>query len=467
MHRAARLTLVVLCIVARAHGNGLDLTGIGPRATAHAGAAVASVDDFSAAYYNPAGLARRSELRAQAGLSLSTRALTFASAIDFSARQAESVRNEAPPDLLPWGGLALGVGRSLVVGIAYVAPSVISYELATAPDYDQPLPDEEHRYPQRYAASRFVLDRRGLGLGIGVRPLPWLALGIAAFAYDVSLVEDRTIWGGEPSSDPLYAPRFDMSLSATGRDRFVPTATLGFLVAPSSVPVEIGGSVSWSDSARLTGPVSLRDTRGVTGEPPQRYATANVDSGARARIQLPIPVTLRTGLRYLGRRFVVEAEVDLEFGAATAVSELSWAIDGVTVIRREGTKAAIGSVPLGAAIEDRGALRLAADVDLVPGFLTINAGYAFARGWVPRRFLSSALPDLDTLTLALGLEARVSGGGVSFGLARSFGVATDVTQAETGIQWVAPFTTEPIPVGGGRYDGAETLVSVGVEVELP
>lgn len=57
--RALRLTLIVSCLLssAIAHANEPDVYGLGSRSSAMAGAVAADASDFSAGYYNPAGLA--------------------------------------------------------------------------------------------------------------------------------------------------------------------------------------------------------------------------------------------------------------------------------------------------------------------------------------------------------------------------------------------------------------------------
>ncbi len=54
--RAAFVAAAVLCVPSSGLANGFDLFGMGSRATAMGGAAVASASDYSAVYYNPAAM---------------------------------------------------------------------------------------------------------------------------------------------------------------------------------------------------------------------------------------------------------------------------------------------------------------------------------------------------------------------------------------------------------------------------
>ena len=76
--RGATITLAaVLLAAARADANPIDLFGFGPRGQAMAGAQVADAEDTSASYYNPALLARSSDIRIDVGYQLAVPRLTI------------------------------------------------------------------------------------------------------------------------------------------------------------------------------------------------------------------------------------------------------------------------------------------------------------------------------------------------------------------------------------------------------
>src|SRR5690242_2213761 len=52
-----RFAAALLALGSVAHANPADVFGLGSRSSALGGAVAASVDDFSAAHYNPAGIA--------------------------------------------------------------------------------------------------------------------------------------------------------------------------------------------------------------------------------------------------------------------------------------------------------------------------------------------------------------------------------------------------------------------------
>jgi long-chain fatty acid transport protein len=59
--------LLAVCISAAAHAQPMDTYGMGSRSVAMAGAVTADVEDFSANYYNPAGIVRSHTMRIGAG----------------------------------------------------------------------------------------------------------------------------------------------------------------------------------------------------------------------------------------------------------------------------------------------------------------------------------------------------------------------------------------------------------------
>lgn len=440
----------------------LDVAGVGARALAHAGAATVSADGHAALYYNPAGMARQGGVRAQVGLALVEYDASYLTSIDFGLDAAPpKVEDRAGAERAPWLGAQAGLGDRVVVGAAYYEPTVRSLAFAEPADYDILLPDERFEHPHRYMATRWVLRRRTAGLGVAVRALPWLAVGAAALASDVRLDERRFLWAGA-ASDPVFDPAWDMAFAARGIDRFVPSGSVGLLAAPEDLPLELGASATFSAAAHLEGPARLLSSRGVDSATDLPLAAAVTSPDARAAVELTLPLVARAGVRWLGSRVV--AELGGEFVHVRA-RDPAWKVSGVIIERRTGEVAALERVPLATWLRPGWAARAAVDVDLVPGFLSVSAGYALARAVVSRRSLSTALPDLDQHTVALGLEARTFGAILTLGVAHGEGVARIVEQSETRIRLEAPFDA-PVPVGGGTFDGSTTVVGVGIELDL-
>lgn len=457
---------MALAALARtAHAGGFDLEAVGARAVGRAGAAVVSADDGAALWYNPAGLARRGGWRAQLGLGLAAGGGDYLS--NAFADMAPTIEDRGAVAATPTSGLQGSFGERWVVGVAYLEPSDHAYDSAT-PFGDvvdtcglEAENQQRQQYPHRYAGTQLRYTRRGAGLGAAVRALPWLAVGAAVLAFDVTLVEDRTISGLPGVGDEVkgLCTAYDMALTARGSDRLVPGVTLGMLVAPPDAPLELALSLAWSDDARLSGAPSLDSSRGY---PAGRLATAAVDADAQAEATLALPLVARAGARFLGARFAVELTGELLHGAALE----DWSVRGVTLTATDtGAAAPLTTIPAAAVLRNTWALRGAVDVDVTEG-LTLTGGYAFRRGGVTRSSLTPALADLDTHTVAVGAEIRAGGATITVGFSHAFGVAVDL--ATTASRAVVLHPLAPggdVPAAGGRYDTSDTLLGIAVELE--
>ncbi|MBI4511697.1 MAG: hypothetical protein HY698_18835 [Deltaproteobacteria bacterium] len=472
MHRTA-FWLVALSMWALASSptlsiaQGLDLAGIGARAIGHAGAAVVSSDDHGALLYNPAGMARRRELRIQIDLGIADRDVRHASTV-FEPETTGEVREQAGGDLILSAGIQRGIGRRVVIGASYLSPTVVNLAWAVPlvydrPPFDEPLFEERtHDFPQRYAATHLSLSRRGPGVGISFRALPSLAIGASTFLWDMRLTEGRTAWGGFPEDEP-FSRDFDMDFVARGRDSAVPSLALGLLFAPESLPLELGASLFWSADGNLEGTPSLRDSRGgiETEEGKARYAVANVYSGALAKFRLPMPLVARGGLRLLTPRIALELAGEL---AKTEPTPLDWSVRGVTLTPIAGDEKELRVMPAAFSFQDTYALRAALELDVVPGFLTMTLGYAFSRGSSPKAELSAAFADLDAHLVSIGAEARVSGATLIFGLARSSLVREVVGKADSQVFVLSPLGPQAAEAGSGTYSGSAVQVGVSLEI---
>jgi hypothetical protein len=443
----------------------LDLAGAGmPSTIGRAGAGVVAADDGAALWLNPAGLARRSAWRAQLGLTWVARSATFMTAERFSFDPAEA-RQLAGPEVVPTLALEGHLGERVVVGLAWLEPTDLAFDWA-APDPDDLVlsgEGEQHdraRYPARYAAGRLALRKRGVAAGAAVRALPWLALGGSAWLLRVDAEQSRSLWGaqGPITSLPTLSSAYDLRFAASGHD-YTPGGALGALVAPLDAPVELALSVSFGADAALAGTPTLSDSRGKSTDG-SRLASASVAADASVTLALPTPLVARAGVRFFSERLSLEAGAAVASGgAATPV----WRVEGVGMALGSAS-APVDAVPVGVALRDGLSLGAAFDADVVPGFLTLSAGWSYARGAVARASLSPALPLLDTHTFALGATVRVEGYSVVLGVSYAPGAAVDVEPGAATV--LAPLADGAPPAARGRLDASTTMIGLAVEAEL-
>ena len=144
-----------------ARANPVDAFGLGARAAALGSAYSAVADDTAAAYYNPAGLARGSDLRIDLGYQL--------------ARPLLNVSGQ-PQDLMDSRGLVFGVllpGRLLGLRFAFGVTLFLPDQQATrirVLSFDRPRLQLFENRPQRmfFAANLAIHIYRGLYLGGGL-----------------------------------------------------------------------------------------------------------------------------------------------------------------------------------------------------------------------------------------------------------------------------------------------------------
>ena len=91
---------IILLATATAHANPADVIGLGARAIAMGGAQVASVEDSTAGYYNPARLARMAE--AAHKLARPDAAERLADLVERTARKTYRTRDDARADVFDY-----------------------------------------------------------------------------------------------------------------------------------------------------------------------------------------------------------------------------------------------------------------------------------------------------------------------------------------------------------------------------
>ncbi|HEY3352972.1 MAG TPA: hypothetical protein VGQ83_06965, partial [Polyangia bacterium] len=250
MSRAAQvLALFVVLAAGEAYGSPADVFGLGPRASAQAGAVTASASDFSAVYYNPAGLAFSGATEVGAGV------LGFGSGLSVRGQPAGIAD---PAALMVGGRLVVPLGgpleRRLFVGIALTVPPTSILRIISRYPQEPFFPLYDNRTQRLMVVPALAVrltDRLALGVGVnylaglngavqgatgtsrsveprvdeavpaaaalhaGVRwePRPWLALGLAyrqSFSVPFTDVSDVSV-AGQPlsltvKSEGLFTP---------------------------------------------------------------------------------------------------------------------------------------------------------------------------------------------------------------------------------------------------------------------
>lgn len=456
MARAAILTLLALGAGASGAAAGeLELDVVGARAIGRAGTQTVSGAGGAALLVNPAGLARRPEGRVQVGVALHDDDASYRTP-DAEATDSPTVSDRGPTLAAPMLAAHLSVGP-VVLGVALLELGRLDHTMP-APDNDQPPADVARLFPHRYGGLEISARRRALMAGAGARVGEWLGVGLSVGAADVEVAERRRVWAGFRSIDTLGLPDHDVDVALTARDRFVPLASGGVLVAPPQVPLEMGVAVSWSADAWADGDAVVGAVS--TGAGPDG------DGAGDADLRIGGPTTLRGGLRYLGQRIAVEAGGDMIwYRDAGKLPE--WRTHDVAV-RHEvsGATAPLGRLPSLLARRDHAILRGAVDVETVPGLLWLTAGYSFATAATSRAHLAPAFGDTGGHTVAAGAEASWNQITFTLGYARTIAPDVTVDADETAVSMENPFgaAAGTAPAAAGTHARAHDAVGLAIEI---
>lgn len=148
------LSLSLILAAGCATAGGYNLAGVGPKALAMSGAFRAIADDWSAAYWNPAGLAGQENKISLEGKSLFPM-VWLTPQVSSSYAGYENYRNgieqtcAAKAYPVPGMGLVYGINDKLTAGLGVFAPSALGAvwkDLYTGPPYNYgntvPYPEE-------------------------------------------------------------------------------------------------------------------------------------------------------------------------------------------------------------------------------------------------------------------------------------------------------------------------------------
>jgi hypothetical protein len=443
----------VVCVIlvawgARARADGNAIAGGSPRAIGRAGVGTASDDGGGALLLNPAALARRDTKRAQIGVAFADDSVEW-----IHSASAPVGRDQSGSSTLPFVA-AEGALGDWVIGAGAMTAAVSDRVLRDPGSLDAAHYGNAFEY--RYTGLAGSVRRDTVTIGAARRLGDAVALGLAIAGSRVSVGERRALWAGfVDRKDVLGDPARDVEVGITAEDSLSPSAVAGILVAPADSRVELAASLGWAATAHVEGEVAAAS---VSADEVTVQTTAPT-----AALDVHEPVTIRTGARWLGERFVAELDTDLWLFPAAADTQ-TWRLRGVTIVDRSNVGVALDELPSRLSERTHGALRGALDVELIGGFLWATGCYAYTGAATGRARRSTTFGDLSGHTVALGLEASAGGFTVTLGWSRTW----SVKRAEQVSVWRLdnPFGAGDAEVPNGTYDASSDLVGISIDAEL-
>jgi long-chain fatty acid transport protein len=448
--RTSRLVLVAaLFCSSTALAGGMFLPVRGARALGRAGAFTAGVDDGSAIYYNPAGMADID------GISV-----LVDGALDFQRASYERVDSGGNPqprvdgktNLLPIPTVALTWkpskirGRWLTLGFGVWVPYL---GINSWPENG----------PQRY--SNISLNGSVLAVpevAASFRIRDWLWLG-AGFEVMVLHVHSRLMLSGcSQLNCAPEDPGFD-TLTQVDTDAEAPSGVVGAIFAFKK----------FRGGLNVQLPFFVRSNGTVTSRLPTDPFFANAElHGNQVSVDFDLPLTVRLGFEYRPTDRV-RLELDMDYEA--------WSMQKNFTVRPH--KVYISGVPgigdyvlntmyVVRGLQDTFAVHLGAEIHMLKrriGGMFLRAGWALETSATPDSTASILTPDALRNLLCIG-------GSLQFGPVRLDGGYAHVFFADRNVTNSRSLQLNPIqpalavPVGNGRYQIAADVISAGLSAQF-
>lgn len=443
---AAGAALIVALGARASAAQSLSVDAVTPRAVARAGTGTVSDDLGGAWAHNPASAARRSSTRALAGVTVVDTDLQLSA---FSREPAPDQVSRAGMGRAPLAALALSWGET-TLGLSVLSAQRVARRFEGPPS-DLALDDIQRAFGLRYAGLSGALRRELVMLGAARRFGDDLALGLSVGAARVALRESRHLWAGIPPRDQPGDPRRDLVVLTSASDLAVPMLSAGAVYVPGGGPVELALAATY---------VAASDLEGVGYGVAADLRSPRLVGGTNARLHLPHALVVRSGVRWQGQRLSVEGNGQLELWPASAAA-LSWQLEA-QVEDSTGERVGLPALASQLSLRSTGALRAAADYELVDGLLWLVGGVSWTPLGTSAERLTPGFGELGGVTFGAGVEVSAGGVTASFGLSRQWSAPRSVRSSlrDTG----APFGGAE-STGFARYESGVELVGFSLEIE--
>ncbi len=450
--RCATFSVIIgaLCGASSAHAGGLFIPDIGTRSLGRAGAYVASGDDPTALWYNPANLAAGRGLRFEIDLTLNVRSVWWQRAPDPVVQDApfEPVDNRrAPPIPIP-GLFAVwdaGVpGLALALGVYVPMNGTLRFS------------DDG---PQRYTVVRsgsFVIF---FHTAVAYQVTKWLRLGAGLFVNSVFFNQRLAVnLGFVRPEDPAW----DVLIDVVGTQHFLVNGNFGLTLMPGA-GVELGVSFFPGRRARARGTLQV--------EPREALASLLQVNGSAAEFEIDFPWLVRAGAAWRWRRYdpagqpydqlVVEADYVFEgWSSLTAIRIFPRNVSlSVEPFIRDF---AVPDLPLRRDWRDTHSVRFGGEALLYrPLRVVARAGYYWESGAVRDPLVTVGTPDVNKHGIALG--AGIELGHFRLSLSYSHVLYEPRTITASAMRLTNPLDPERASIiGNGDYRFSHDLVSLGL-----
>jgi long-chain fatty acid transport protein len=442
--------VVALMISSTAAAGNLFLPLRGARSMGRAGAFTAGVDDASALYQNPAGMADIDDWSLLVDGALVLQRASY-DRVDSGGNPQPHV--EGAMNVLPLPTLALTYkprsikGRWLTLGLGAWVPYL---GVNSWPETG----------PQRY--SNISLNGSLLGvveLAAAFRVKDWLWLGVGLQNMILRFHSRVMLSACSELNCAPEDPRFDSLTQVDSEAVFTPSGVVGAVFAFSQL--RAGINVQLPFFVRSSGTVASR----LPTDP--FFANSQVH-GDRVDVNFDLPLSIRIGGEYRPLKRL-RLELDLDYEAWSMQQSFTIKPKGVYISGVPG----IGDYYLNTMYVVRGlrdtfAVHLGVEAELLRkpiGGVVVRAGWALETSAAPDETASVHTPDALRNLLCVGLGLRLGPVRVDVGYAHVFFADREVTNSRSlQVNPIQPALA--VPVANGRYQIAADLLSAGLEARF-
>ncbi len=415
-----RATLLGVLATSPAFAQGYFSGVQGARASGRAGAFTARADDLSAVELNPAGLTHIDGTVIQVGnrFMYNGYAYTRAPTLDWGHPDSQgvppqvtfaTVHNEKPWQYLdPIVGVASHLGqRDWAFALAaYGAPGIsqVQFPVDGGQRYMMVRREAQILY---YTASAAWKYHETFGLGAS---LQWIA--VPRLSYQL-IIDGNTL---SRAANPVWS-EVDMRTTVTGSDPFTLNAVVGAWYRPRPF-------LEWGLSAQVI-PSQIHVKGHLAVEPLSSDITDKValkrngESADDVTLSLPLPITVREGVRYRhlkGGREVFDVEVDVTYEFWSRVKEFSVNTDGL-VAYLMAQRVPIGQIDIQKHWRNTVGIALGGDYRLIENVLSVRGGVSYLSAVSDPGYANVDFVSGQQLGAAVGASMFVHG----FELALAYG----------------------------------------------
>ena len=427
--------LTILALMGQAMAGGFFFADSGIVENGRGGASVAGAEGQFAQYYNPAGLARSTDVEINFGFSYAAQFVTF-TRVDDAGTTMDPVSNQRPGMEIPQLGVVVPLPANLVAAFGVYSP----FATGTAYEADG---------PQRFSMIDASLGLLHIGPSLAWRPIPQFSIG-AGFQWDVLWVTRN--FDVLASYTDVEDPQFDVNVDAAVTDAFTPNFNVGIIVEPIE---QISIGVSFQPPARYVanGPASLDFSEHFFYQ--NDIITGGLDDEGKLNdedvsIALDLPMMLRAGIAVrpiptleIEAAFVWENWATLE---ALVVENVDASLDTLA-----GEQAVPESIELPSGFSDAWSARLGAEYDINP-LVTARLGGFYEKPALGPATQSVSLLDLDKVQIGGGASINPLGGRLGIDLMVAYLWMPELTMTDSEVMAInALEEDQTFGVGNGTY----------------